>query len=404
MVQPAEDRRGDYLRLSGKAMTGGRELIRVGHPLWNARSQAGGDDLDCSGPPIHQGRAGDGPRAWDQPVETLPTYRADQSLAERVRLRRPRGRLRHMPFHRADGLIDGRRIDASPIVEDEPAGRRRSDDPAELLDFPRRRRMLGDVPVQDSTRAGLDDDEDVENPEADRQRREEVTGHDRVRIGSGQTWSTVGTATHHAGAAAAGDTVRCSFVRRVWFNQATLQGPAAGHWCDALRLPAGSPNWTRLPNDLSGPSSPSDWREWCHSAKGTSGLPYRAFVDHDHKERPHQGLGNECIAPTTTETGTGPVRCGAVNASAACSGSSTAQPRSAGGRVVAPDGVGQTGDRYAERVLTRTCVHCGATPISVRELRPSAGVQLTNEHRRSRFSGHHQSDRDGRWKAAGRKV
>jgi len=35
----------------------------------------------------------------------------------------------------------------------------------------------------------------------------------------------------------------------------------------------------------------------------------RAFVDHYHEERPHQGLGNELIAPTTTLLGPGPVRC-----------------------------------------------------------------------------------------------
>ena len=34
----------------------------------------------------------------------------------------------------------------------------------------------------------------------------------------------------------------------------------------------------------------------------------RAFVEHDHEERPHQGLGNELIAPKTT-IGTGPVTC-----------------------------------------------------------------------------------------------
>jgi putative transposase len=34
-----------------------------------------------------------------------------------------------------------------------------------------------------------------------------------------------------------------------------------------------------------------------------------AFVQHYHEERPHQGLGNERIAPKTTFTGTGPVQC-----------------------------------------------------------------------------------------------
>ena len=35
----------------------------------------------------------------------------------------------------------------------------------------------------------------------------------------------------------------------------------------------------------------------------------RAFVHHYHEERSHQGLGNELIAPKTSLTGTGPVRC-----------------------------------------------------------------------------------------------
>ena len=34
-----------------------------------------------------------------------------------------------------------------------------------------------------------------------------------------------------------------------------------------------------------------------------------AFVAHYHKERPHQGLDNERIAPTTTSTGLGPIPC-----------------------------------------------------------------------------------------------
>jgi transposase InsO family protein len=35
----------------------------------------------------------------------------------------------------------------------------------------------------------------------------------------------------------------------------------------------------------------------------------RAFMDHYHEERPHQGLGNNLIAPTTTVIGTGPIQC-----------------------------------------------------------------------------------------------
>jgi transposase InsO family protein len=35
----------------------------------------------------------------------------------------------------------------------------------------------------------------------------------------------------------------------------------------------------------------------------------RAYVDHYHEERPHQGLVNELIAPTTPVIGTGPINC-----------------------------------------------------------------------------------------------
>jgi putative transposase len=35
----------------------------------------------------------------------------------------------------------------------------------------------------------------------------------------------------------------------------------------------------------------------------------RAFVQHYHEGRPHQGLGNELIAPKTTSIGTGRVTC-----------------------------------------------------------------------------------------------
>ena len=38
----------------------------------------------------------------------------------------------------------------------------------------------------------------------------------------------------------------------------------------------------------------------------------RAFVEHYHEERPHQGLGNELIAPKTMSIGTNPVKCGGL--------------------------------------------------------------------------------------------
>ena len=35
----------------------------------------------------------------------------------------------------------------------------------------------------------------------------------------------------------------------------------------------------------------------------------QTFVDHYHEERPHQGLGNQIIAPKTTSVSSGHVRC-----------------------------------------------------------------------------------------------
>ena len=35
----------------------------------------------------------------------------------------------------------------------------------------------------------------------------------------------------------------------------------------------------------------------------------REFLHHYHEERPHQGLGNELIAPKTTAIGPGQVKC-----------------------------------------------------------------------------------------------
>ena len=102
----------------------------------------------------------------NQPIQTLPTHRADQSFAKRVGLRRPRRSLEDVPAHRRDRPVDRCRKDAIPIVEHEPVGRLRSDDCAKLLDRPLRRGMLRDVPMQDPTRTNLEGDEHIEDAEA----------------------------------------------------------------------------------------------------------------------------------------------------------------------------------------------------------------------------------------------
>jgi len=87
-----------------------------------------------------------------------------------------------MPPHRCDRPVDSGSINAVPIVEDEPVGRLGADDRAKLLDRPLRRRMLRHVPVEDLTRADVEDDENIEDTEAHGHGREEITGDDRARM------------------------------------------------------------------------------------------------------------------------------------------------------------------------------------------------------------------------------
>ena len=101
MVQTAQNRRRDHLRVFRKAMTGGHELIRFGQPMWNARSQAGVWTTSVIvGHPFAKNPSEMCLVNRDQPIETLPTHRADQSLPEPVgmssRLHRQRA-VRHKP-------------------------------------------------------------------------------------------------------------------------------------------------------------------------------------------------------------------------------------------------------------------------------------------------------------------
>ena len=68
-----------------------------------------------------------------------------------------------MPPHRRDRPIDRCRINAVPIVGDEAVGRLGGDDRAKLLDRPLRRGMLRYIPVEDPTRADLENDKDIED-------------------------------------------------------------------------------------------------------------------------------------------------------------------------------------------------------------------------------------------------
>ena len=101
----------------------------------------------------------------DQPVQTLPSYRADQPLAKGVRLRRPHGRLKHSPSHRRNRPIHGCPVDPIPVMEHEPIGGVGREDDAELLDRPVRCRMLSHIPMDNSSHADFEHDEDIQDTE-----------------------------------------------------------------------------------------------------------------------------------------------------------------------------------------------------------------------------------------------
>src|SRR5262245_52848207 len=109
-------------------------------------------------------------------VKTLAADRAKQPFAKGVRLWRPHRRFDDGQAHRLQRAINTIGVDAVVVVYDKSVGRFARHDHAELLRRPVRRRMLGDVPVQNSPRSDLHDHEHVEKLEASRHGHKEVAG------------------------------------------------------------------------------------------------------------------------------------------------------------------------------------------------------------------------------------
>ena len=76
-----------------------------------------------------------------------------------------------------------------------------------------------------------------------------------------------------------------------------------------LRLPARSPNLNAFAERFVGSAKSECVERIVPLGEGHLRVALRQFVRHYHEERPHQGLGNERIAPQTTLIGTGQVRC-----------------------------------------------------------------------------------------------
>ena len=76
-----------------------------------------------------------------------------------------------------------------------------------------------------------------------------------------------------------------------------------------LLLPAWSPNLNAFAERFVGSATSECLERIVPLGEGHLRAAVRAFVQHYHEERPHQGLGNELIAPKTTLIRTGPVTC-----------------------------------------------------------------------------------------------
>ena len=74
-----------------------------------------------------------------------------------------------------------------------------------------------------------------------------------------------------------------------------------------LVLPAWSPNLNAFAERFVESAKSECLEQLVLLGEGHLRAAVREFVLHYHEERPHQGLGNEIIAPTTTVIGTGPI-------------------------------------------------------------------------------------------------
>jgi transposase InsO family protein len=76
-----------------------------------------------------------------------------------------------------------------------------------------------------------------------------------------------------------------------------------------LPLPARSPNLNAHAERFVLSAKSECLRRIAPLGEGHPRAAVREFVDHYHEERPHQGLGNELIAPRAKVIGAGPTKC-----------------------------------------------------------------------------------------------
>jgi hypothetical protein len=107
-------------------------------------------------------------------VETLATRRADQSLAECVRLWHAKRCFQNAKTHRSQGVINSGRKHRIAIVHDQAVRFFACQHAPELLHRLLGRRMFSDVPMHDPPGADVQYQEHVHEPERGRDHHEEI--------------------------------------------------------------------------------------------------------------------------------------------------------------------------------------------------------------------------------------
>ena len=104
----------------------------------------------------------------NEEIKTFPSNRAHEPFAKRIRLRRPKRSPQDDDAQRLQGAIKFRRVDAVPVVKNEPVGLFTRDGLSKLLDRPSCGRMMGHVEVSNPACSYLHDYKHVENSKASR--------------------------------------------------------------------------------------------------------------------------------------------------------------------------------------------------------------------------------------------
>jgi hypothetical protein len=108
---------------------------------------------------------------WDEMVEALATCSSDQSFAEGIRLWNADRCLQHPNIHGPQRVVNSQREDGIAIMHHESVRVVARKEASELLLRPLGGRVLREIPVEDPSRANLQHQEDVDEPESCRDGR-----------------------------------------------------------------------------------------------------------------------------------------------------------------------------------------------------------------------------------------